>query len=111
MAFDHENHTIDPVTGFQIHKETGHRIGVDPAPPGPVHNDADWPKWVKPHDGHVHRQRHGDGPEHVSAPHFPHHHVNRASGEVTVLVHTPDEEAVALADPHAPKEHEAPKAE
>ena len=97
MAFDHENHIIDPATGFQIHKETGHRIGVDPAPPRPVHADTDWPKWVKPHDNHIHR--HGD---HLSTPHFPSHHVNRDGGDVMVLVHTPEEEAAALADPLAP---------
>lgn len=101
MAFDHENHTIDEA-GFQRHKETGHLIGIEGAPPE-KHPEAgsEYPKWVKPHHHHVHRHKLEGGGEHVSTPHFTQHHVRRDNGEVTVLVHTPEEEAVALADPNA----------
>jgi hypothetical protein len=93
MAFDPEYHIIHPENGFQVHKDTGHRIGLDSAPHARVTDETEWPKWVKPHDSHVHQQ--GD---HISTPHFPQHHVDRATSEVTVLVHTPEEEAHALAE-------------
>lgn len=100
MAFDHENHVIDE-TGFQRHKETGHLIGIEAAPPSrhPDHG-GEYPKWVIPHHHHVHRHRHGDV-EHVSTPHFMQHHVHRDTGDVHVLVHTAEEEALARANPHA----------
>lgn len=97
MAFDAENHAIDPVTGYHIDKRTGHRVGIDPAPVKRVSDDTDYPKWVVPHPGHVSfHALHG----HVSTPTFMQHHVNRIGGEVTVLVHDAEEEARALAPPH-----------
>jgi hypothetical protein len=96
MAFDHETHTIDPATGFQVHKETGHRIGLDPAPHRPVSEDAEWPKWVTPHPSHVVRKEVPGAPDYLSVPAFPHFYVNRGDGEVTVLVHNEDEEKRAV---------------
>jgi hypothetical protein len=51
----------------------------------------EFPKWVVPHESHVHQA--GD---HLSAPLFPDHHVDR-EGKLTVLVRDADEEAKALA--------------
>jgi len=107
MAFDQENHTIDPVTGFQVHKKTGHHIGMNQAPIERVNDDPDWPKWVTPHESHVVRQTVPGAPDHVNTRAFPHSHVNRADGSVTVLVANEDEEKLALgeyrppASPHA----------
>lgn len=97
MAFDHENHVID-ADGFQRHKTSGHLIGIEEAPPVKHPEDgAEWPKWVVPHESHVVRQKRGDV-EHISTPHFQHHHVNRADGVVTVLAHDAEEEAKAMAE-------------
>jgi hypothetical protein len=106
MAFDHENHTIDPATGFQVHKETGQHIGVHQAPVKRVNDETDWPKWVTPHADHIHRQAVAGAPDHISVPAFPHFHVNRADGSVTVMVANEEEEAHALAGPK-PKEASA----
>ena len=95
MAFDHENHVIDPASGFQRHKDTGHLIGIEGAPPA-QHPDAgsEFPKWVMPHASHVVMHPiHG----HVTTPHFAEHHVDRQSKDVTVLVHDAEDEARALA--------------
>ncbi len=99
MAFDHENHTIHPVTGFQIDKNTGHHIGMHQAPIGRVSDETEWPKWVTPHDNHIVSQSAPGGPAHVSTPRFEHFHVNRVDGSVTVMVNNAEEEARALADP------------
>jgi hypothetical protein len=102
MAFDHENHVID-AAGFQRHKETGHLIGIEGAPlAAHPHAGDEFPKWVKPHSNHIETQG-----ERSVTPRFPEHHVRRHDGEVSVLVHTPEEEALALADPKA----EAPDGE
>jgi hypothetical protein len=98
MAFNHENHTIDPATGYQVHKDTGHRIGLDQAPPQPTGNDREWPKWVAVHDSHVMRRKMEGAPDHVSVPAFPDFHVNRNDGVVTVLVRNEDEEKLAAAE-------------
>jgi hypothetical protein len=105
MAFDHENHTIDPATGYQIHKDTGHRIGLDPAPARAVDHDPEWPKWIPVHDSHVVRRKVDGAPDHVSVPAFPEYHVNRGDGLVTVLVRNEDEEKAATGEA---KEPEAP---
>ena len=82
-----------------------------------------YPKWVKPHDSHIVRKKiidgqtqagftanhlvvGGEGPEHVSTPAFPQCHVNRETGEVTVLVKDEDEEKVALAAHDTGEKHE-----
>ncbi len=109
MAFDHENHTIDPATGFQVHKETGHRIGIDSAPHRPVDADPEWPKWVVPHEGHVVRRKVEGAPDHLGVPAFPHHHVSRHDGSVTVMVSNPEEESLASSNPSAAKGEEAPR--
>lgn len=97
MAFDSKTHEIDPRTGFQVDKETGHLVGLMSKPHQPVAADAEWPKWIVPHASHVVRTATGDAPDHVSTPAFPEFHVNRATGEVTVLVHDAEDEARALA--------------
>lgn len=98
MSFNHDEHYLDE-KGFQRHKETHHLIGIEGAPPA-KHPDegSEFPKWVVPHHHHVHQRG-----EHISTPHFPQFHINRNGGEVTVLVHTPEEEKHALSDPHAPQ--------
>jgi hypothetical protein len=95
MAFDPENHEIDPRSGFMVHKDTGHPIGLVP-PPLHSPKDIEWPKWVKVHESHVLRKEVSGAPPHVSVPLFPEFHVNRESGEVTVLVHDEDQEKKAL---------------
>lgn len=95
MAFDPENHEIDPQSGFMVHKETGHPIGLVP-PPLHSPRNIEWPKWVKVHEDHILRKQEGDAPLHVSVPLFPEFHVNRQNGEVTVLVHDEDQEKLAV---------------
>lgn len=102
MAFDAEKHDFDD-NGFMIDRDTGHRIGLEPAPRGNV-QDEEWPKWVEVHESHLVRS--GDG---VVPPEWPEFHVRR-DGVVTVLVKDEGEErrAVepkAVAEPeHAPPE-------
>lgn len=95
--YDPKQHYIDPKTGFARDKTTGHMLGIEPAPP-PRHPDegAEFPKWVSPHPGHVHRL--GDR---ISTPRFEHFFVDRADN-VTVKVRDAAEEAYALADPASP---------
>jgi hypothetical protein len=78
---------------------------------------TEWPKWVKVHVAHIFKQKAqegqlrqgydnalviGDsGPDHMSVPAFKDFHVDRATGEVTVLVNNADEEKSALSDPKA----------
>ncbi len=52
----------------------------------------EFPKWVEPHASHVVTK--GD---HVSSPAFPDFHVSRDDGKFSVLVHSAEEEAKALA--------------
>ena len=106
MAFDHENHTIDPATGFQVDKTTGHKIGLENRPAEKVPY-VDFPKWIECHLGHIVRKRDGEGPEHVSTPAFPECHVDRVTGKVTVLVKDEEEEKLALADPKHDEEKHA----
>lgn len=103
MAYDPNQHEIHPQTGFIVDKETGHPVGLAPAPHRRVNHDDEWPKWVKPHESHVVVRRHEGAPDHVSAPGWEEVHVGR-DGVVTVLVRNEDEEAKALAareEPHA----------
>lgn len=108
MALDPEKHEIDPATGFAVDKESGQLIGVTQAPVKRLTDEVDWPKWVIPHPGHVVRKQVDGAPDQVNTPAFPEHHVDRVSGGVTVLVATPEQEAVALSDPSgaAPQERE-----
>lgn len=95
MAFDHENHYLDE-RGFQRDKKTGHLVGIEQRPAVAAEH-ADFPKWVGPHIGHVHRH---PATGHVSTPHFAEHHEGR-DGEVTVLVIDAEDEERALAPPTA----------
>lgn len=69
--------------------------------PTPEHvktgDDAEWPRWVAPHESHVLRKTAEGAPAHVSVPDWPEFHVDR-EGNVTVLVQNEDEEARALAE-------------
>ena len=101
MAFNHEEHELDPVTGFQRHKDTKHLIGIEQAPSIPSPVGDEWPKWVVPHANHVVSQGVS-----VSTPHFTQHHKNRHDGVVSVLVHTAEEEELALAERPVPIGHQ-----
>lgn len=96
MAFNHEEHFIDPASGFQKHKETGHMIGIEQAPARRVNHETEYPKWVKVHDGHVRRhQLTGQ----VTTPDWGNPDVNAALNEIKVLVHNEDEEMRAMSAP------------
>ena len=94
---DPNNHVIDPVTGFAIHKDDGHIIGLEQATPV-VAVGKEWPKWVKPHDSQVVRKEADGYPTSISTPGFAESHVNRTNGEVGVLVADEDEEKRALGE-------------
>ena len=96
MAFDHKEHFIDPASGFMKHKETGHMIGLEPAPAKRVNDETEYPKWVKVHEGHVkHHALHG----YVTTPSWGEPHVDRATNEIKVLVQNEDEEVRAMSAP------------
>jgi hypothetical protein len=106
MTIDPNQHVIDPTTGFAVDKDTGHFVGLTPKPHLPVTDETEWPKWVVAHESHIHRHKVKDAPEHVSAPEFEHVFVNRATGEVTVLVYSEEDAAKATsAKSDAPVEH------
>jgi len=58
----------------------------------------EYPRWAKLHESHVVRQTFPDGSVHISTPDFAEHHVNRVGGDVTVLVHDAEQEAIALGE-------------
>lgn len=93
MAIDPEKHIIDPVTGFAVHKDSGHRIGLDNVPDAPAAKHVEYPKWVEPHDSHIVRTEHKDGVT-ISTPDWAQHHVAR-DGVITVFVIDEDEEDLA----------------
>lgn len=94
MAFDAKLHTVDPMTGYHVHKEDGRRVG-DPAPVKRVSDDNEYPKWVEPHAGHIsYHPIHG----HPIASEWADLDVAR-NGAMKVLVHSEDDELRALADP------------
>lgn len=94
--YDPNLHFIDR-NGFARHKDTGHLLGIEPAPPKRHPQEgSEFPKWVTPHHHHIHRV--GDR---LTTPKFAHFHVDREDG-VTVLVKNAAEEAFALADPGSP---------
>jgi hypothetical protein len=99
---DPVNHVIDPVTGFAIHKDDGHIIGLEQAT-APVTVGKEWPKWVVAHDSQVVRKEVEGYPVAVSTPGFADSHVNRGNGEVTVLVNNEDEEKRALGEYQKPE--------
>lgn len=98
MALTNDNHVIDPHTGFAVHPHTGHPVGLVAAPHARVSAAEDFPKWVAPHASHVVRKEMPGAPDHVSVLRFKDWHVNRDSGAVTVLVHTDEEEKLAVAE-------------
>jgi hypothetical protein len=108
MAFDQDRHEFDS-NGFMIDKDTGHRVGLEPAP-RVSSQDAEWPKWVSVHESHIVRKEaspipfidpvtgyrgSNDAPVHVGTPDWPENHVNR-DGSVMVLVRDEEEERRAL---------------
>jgi hypothetical protein len=95
--FDPENHEIDPRSGFMVHKDTGHPIGLVP-PPLRSPQNIEWPKWVVVHGSHINRKKVDGMPDYVSTPAYPDFHVNRANGEVMVLVHDEDQEKAATSE-------------
>ena len=112
MAFDQDKHALHPVTGYQIDKETGRMIGLESAPISAPVEIGDYPKWVAVHESHIVRKQMEGAPDHVSVPSWPEFHVNRLSGQVTVLVMNEDEEKEAMANvsahvegPAAPEFH------
>jgi len=102
VAFNPNEHIIDPDTGFMRHAKTGHHVSLTPPPPGGVALPSDYPKWVVPHVSHIVLKTAADAPAHVSTPGWPTFHVNRETKEVSVLVADEDEEKRALADLSAP---------
>jgi hypothetical protein len=101
MAFDAANHEINPATGFAVHKDDGHVIGLEQAPPAKPFGNPEWPKWVKVSDSQIVRQKRDGAPDHVSVPGWPNYHVDRTNGDVTVLVDNEDEEKIATSDAKA----------
>jgi hypothetical protein len=98
MAFDPNEHVIDPASGFQRHKVTGHMIGIEQAPAKRVSDETEYPKWVLVHEGHVkHHAMHG----YVTTPAWGEPHIDRATNEIKVLVHNEDEEVRATSAPEA----------
>lgn len=95
MALTADNHIIDPVTSFAVNPDTGHPIGLVPAPIPVVSDERDYPTWVTPHESQIVRKQVDGAPDHVSTPGFEYCHVNRVDGSVTVLVHDEDEEKIA----------------
>src|SRR5579872_7501042 len=71
MVFDPKIHEVDPVTGFHVYKGDGRRVGMDAAPIARVSDETEFPKWVVPHGGHVHRH---PATAHVSTPGWAEHH-------------------------------------
>lgn len=96
MTIDPNQHVIDIHTGFAKDKDTGHIVGLEQKPHVSPQG-VEWPKWVKPHESHIFVKKVEGFPDHVSTPQFEQCSVNRANGEVTVLVKDEDEESKALA--------------
>lgn len=95
-AFDSAVHEIDPLTGFQLDKDTGNISGVVAKPPIPATEPTEWPKWVKLHESQIVRRKNDGAPDHVSAPDFEEFHVDRVTGEVSALVEDEDEAKRAM---------------
>lgn len=86
MVYDPAQHILDPQTGFIVHKDLGHRIGLEPAP---VRTETtEFPKWVEVHESHL------DG---GVAQEFAQTEHTRA-GLFRVLVNDAEEEAKAIAE-------------
>lgn len=93
MAFDPNEHVIDPASGFQRHKVTGHMIGIEQAPAKRVSDETEYPKWVTAHLSHVKRDAFGN----ISTPAFTENFQTRF-GDVHVLVNNEDEEVKAMSE-------------
>lgn len=59
---------------------------------------TEWPKWVAPHESHVVRKKADGAPDHVSVTDFADFHVDRVTGEVTVMVKDEEDERRAAAE-------------
>lgn len=103
MAIDPDKHVIEPTTGFAIDKDTGHIVGLMQAPAARIVGDHEYPAWVVPHESQIVRKQVDGAPDHISTPGFAEFHVNRANGEITVLVQDAEDEERALSDAAAPK--------
>lgn len=95
MAIDQNQHVSDVDTGFIVDKDSGHLVGIEQAPVVPSPVDQAFPKWVKAEDSQVFRKQVPGYPDVISTPNFADYHVNRDTGEVTVLVTNEDEESIA----------------
>lgn len=96
MAFDPAIHEIHPETGFMVHKNTGHLVGIEQVPV--VSEPAEYPKWVEVHGSHLNGGIAQDFAE-----------TSRDRGGVArVLVYDADEEAKALAEKPVDKPVEEP---
>lgn len=89
MAFDMEKHALDPVTGLQIDKETGHLVGIEPKPVKAA-DPAEYPKYVEVHPSHVVKLEGGE----VVTPEFSEMFRDR-TGKISVMVHSAEEEIKA----------------
>lgn len=71
-----------------------------PTPPNIINpsTSTDWPKWVVPHESHVVRKKADGAPYHVSVIDFEDFHVDRLTGEVTVMVKDEEDESRATAE-------------
>lgn len=121
MAYDPDNHAIDPKTGFLVHKDTGHMVGIEQAPAAKVHHDKEWPKWVPLNESYVERVKlepapavDGDGKAPLApvlrVHGFTHYHVNRGDNVVTVPVHDEEQAQLAAGTYKAPDPKDAAKA-
>jgi hypothetical protein len=99
MAYNSAEHRIDPKSGFIVDKKSGHPIGLVADPKlGQIPNaGADYPSWVRAHDSWIVRL---EGRPPVT-PMLGHCHVDRNTGEVTVMV--ADEDAAKRAMGEMPK--------
>jgi hypothetical protein len=98
MAYDKDLHEVNPNTGFLVHKDTGHMIGIEEAPVRVAEPNQEWPQWVTPHESHVVRRvdPNDKDADPTKAPvtvvqGFRDWHVNRNDGSVSVLVDNEDD--------------------
>lgn len=97
MVYDPQNHTLDPVTGYARHADSGHIIGLEQAPLASAVVDPDWPKWVDVHDSHVVRKHVYGAPDSLSTPGWKDFHVGR-DGKVQVLALNENDEKRASSE-------------
>jgi hypothetical protein len=106
-AFNSAVHEIDPVSGYQIDKDTRLQSGMHSKFPHSDVADPTWPQWVPVHESHIHRRKTEGYPDAISTPGWENSHVNRATGEVTVLAADEDEANLAKGEYKAPDPKDA----